>query len=269
MEAKSLCLEQSVDRLVVVSDLHAFLGPLCKIDEWRAKLPGRSQVIVNGDLFSTGTEPLETLQWVRARAGEFVVMGNHDEEVLELSPGHHPLYDAAGVSEALTVDQRQYVSQFPYRLEVHWRGHLLRLMHGHRTLSGQMRPPDSFMTKPSQLVRLYGDPNVDLTILGHTHFAFLHQDGDTIVANCGSVSLPILAVRKDGEGVIPQTDALVLEPEGDLRSTFLSVSEGEGALAVEIVRFGYDRGEALQRLEQVGYPHMQRLRLLSAEGLLI
>jgi predicted phosphodiesterase len=268
MEAKSLCLDHAVDRLVVVSDLHAFLGPLHKIDEWRAGLSGRSQLIVNGDLFSTGTEPLETLRWVRERAGEFVVAGNHDEEVLQRAEGSHPLYETAGVSQVLTDEQRVYVGQFPYKLEIRWRDYLLRLMHGHRTLSGQMRPPDSFMTKPSQLMRLYGDPAVDLTILGHTHFAFVRRDKGVFLANCGSVSLPILAVRQKNGTLVVQGDGSVLEPDGDLRSTFLSVGERRGTLEVEVVRFSYNHGEALQRLEKAGYPHMQRWRRLSAEGVL-
>ena len=269
MKAKSLCLDHAVDRLVVVSDLHAFLGPLHKIDEWRDGMPGRSQVIVNGDLSSTGTEPLETLRWVQEHAGELVVMGNHDEEVVQRAEGSYPLYDTAGVSQALTDGQREYVSQFPYKLEIRWRGHLLRLMHSHRTLSGQMRPSSSFMTKPSQLVRLYGDSGVDLTILGHTHFAFVRREGDVLLANCGSVSLPIRAVRKEDGTVIAQGDGPVLEPGGDLSSTFLSVAEQGGELAVEIIRFDYDREEALQKLELAGYPHMHRWRVLCAEGVLV
>ena len=68
--------------------------------------------------------------------------------------------------------------------------------------------------------------------------------------------------------VIAQEDGPVFEPGGDLRSTFLSVVEQGGELVVEIIRFDYDREEALQRLEQAGYPHMQRWRVLCAEGVL-
>jgi putative phosphoesterase len=269
MKAKSLCIDPAVEQLVVVSDLHAFVAPLDEIDKWRAGLSVPSQVIVNGDLFSMGIESLRTLKWVRDCAGEYVVMGNHDEEVLQRTEGDFPLYDTAGVSQLLTQEQKEYVGQLPFKLEVRWRGRLLRLMHGHRTLSGEMRPPDSFMTTPSQLARLYGDPAVDLTILGHTHHAFVRRQGDVFLANCGSASLPIRTVEQEDGTVVSQGDGPPVETGGDLRSTFLSMREREGVLDVEIVRFDYDRAAAVQQLERAGYPHMRRLRLLFAEGLLV
>ena len=62
-----------------MSDLHSFVEPLEVIDGMIASWPGYVQVLVAGDILSGGVSPVETLEWVRTHAGEFAVLGNHDE----------------------------------------------------------------------------------------------------------------------------------------------------------------------------------------------
>ncbi|MCK5578496.1 MAG: metallophosphoesterase family protein [Planctomycetes bacterium] len=248
MRTKKLKLNDDVDRLLVVSDVHSFLTPLQEFDKCRAKLPGRAQVIVGGDLFLGGSQPVETLEWVQKNAGEFVVLGNHDENVLRMpSAGDYPIYTEKGAWQRLSGDQKDYLSQFPYKLEVRWRDQIIRLTHGHRDLAGRSIPGESFRSKPRELIDRYGDSKVALTILGHTHFSFTRKEGDIFLANSGTTCLPINAVREKDGTVVSQDDSK--NPlSADVRGSFLNVTENKGELSVEIGRFDYDREAILEEI---------------------
>lgn len=82
LQSKSLAIPEDIGQVIVISDLHALTAPLAIIDDIVSDLPGQSQVIAAGDYFVNGLHPKETLDWVRHRAGEFAILGNHDEGAL-------------------------------------------------------------------------------------------------------------------------------------------------------------------------------------------
>ncbi len=249
-----LKLNDSIERILVISDVHSFLEPLKEFERYVAKLPGRSQVVVGGDLFLGGTKPLETLDWVRKNSGEFVVMGNHDENVLKkIPPGDYPVYTEEGAAQRLSAAQKNYLKQFPAKLEVKWREKTIRFLHGHRDLNGKIVGADSWQSKPAELLARYGDPKIALTVLGHTHFSFVRQEGNILLADSGSACLTINAVRKKKGEIISQDDA-DRPLSSDIRSSFLSITERQGKLLVEIIRFDYNRQTALEELIQAGLP---------------
>jgi len=148
-EVRILEVDDAVERLLFASDLHAFIEPLEAFDEVRAPFPGPTQVVVGGDLFLGGNTPVETLEWVRAQAGQFAVLGNHDEVVLKGSEGNHPPYTEEGAYDGLDTCQIDYLRNLAEALEIRWKGKQIRVLHRHRTLVGEAV---SWLAKPRQLM---------------------------------------------------------------------------------------------------------------------
>jgi predicted phosphodiesterase len=257
-------LDDAIDRLLIVSDIHAHLPPLRAFDRLRAKLRGRSQVVFNGDLFFGGGRPAEAAEWVIENAGALGTIGNHDEGMLLGGERDDPAYTEAGAYRRLTAAQRDHFARLPHRLELTWRGRRIVLMHGHRTPDGQF---GSWMATPERQIGDFLDPTADLCCTGHTHFPFRRREGSTLFANSGSMSLTILAVR-EAEGLHVQSGEDAVPPDADARPSFLSVTEGEAGLQVDVVRFEYDREAALADLEAAGFPDVEPIRRWMADGIL-
>ena len=96
MQIERIDVDGDVDSLLVVSDLHSFIEPLEALDVELASRPGSAQVVVAGDIISGGANPAETVEWVRRNAGDFAVLGNHDEVAILGGEGDHPPYSEAG-----------------------------------------------------------------------------------------------------------------------------------------------------------------------------
>jgi len=251
MEVKTLAADDAVERLLFMSDLHGLLEPLDAFDELRAGYAEPSQVIVGGDLFVVGVKPAETVDWVRENAGQFAVLGNHDIGALKGSDGHYGPYTEPGSYECLDAAQIEYMRSLPEALEVRWRGKRIRLMHGHRTLAGEAV---SWLTKPRELTRVFADPEVDLTVIAHTHYPFVRETGGTLVANCGSMGMVLLGYTRADGTVEPQGDESTFTPVPRALSSFLSMTTQGDALSVDIVRFDYDRDRTTEMLREAGDP---------------
>jgi protein phosphatase len=264
IRSQALQLDDAVDRLLIVSDLHAHLPPLEAFHRLRAAMGGRPQVLFNGDLFFGGGRPADTAAWVIQNAGPFATIGNHDEGMLLGGERDDPPYTEAGAYRRLTAQQRDYFAGLPHRLEVGWRGRRIVLMHGHRTPEGRF---GSWTATPERQVADFLDPSADLCCVGHTHFPFLRREGDAQFANSGSMSLTILAVQEAG-GLHVQSGEPGLPKGADCRPSFLSVTEGRKGLTVKIVRFEYDREAALADLAAAGFPDIQPIRRWMGNGIL-
>ena len=66
-KSTSVDLDASIQRLIVVSDLHAYREPLEAVDRYLGELTGDYRVFVNGDFFDGGMDPVATMEWVRLR----------------------------------------------------------------------------------------------------------------------------------------------------------------------------------------------------------
>ena len=275
-KTRSIHIDDDIDFLVITGDLHSMAAPLAEVDRLVRDLPGSSRIFVNGDIFPMGTEPLLTLEWVMERAGDGVVMGNHDEAVVGSRASGQAFYTEAGIHEALGSTELSYLKKLPYRLDLEWRGHSLRLRHSHRFPDGAIRPKTSFATKPGEQCDIYGDDDVDLAVQSHTHFPFLRRHQGEWVANTGTTSLPILSVKRGDDPPISQDDDGAAELTREPLCSFLLVREGgaEGTgtgrpeLQPEIVHFDYDREATIASLESAGHPDLERWRTLLTSGVL-
>ena len=185
------------------------------------------------------------------RAAGRTTRGNHDSaivEFLDIDPSQHDSAAAdteLGAYRQLSADQLEFVRSLPDVLQVRWRGCTLRLMHGHFNL----RTPDAtnWRLTPCELTERFGDPAVDLTVIGHTHYPFVRRSAEGAVANPGSVAAPLFRYL-DATG--QEIDRRADDPNfsvNDTRPSFLTITESRGQLQPTIERFEYDRTKLLER----------------------
>ena len=247
-----IVLDDAVDRLIVISDLHAYLEPLAAVDAYLDSLGATCRVVVNGDLFEGGIDASATVDWVRAQAPGATTRGNHDSRIFAYlaqetdqdRPSQWKLDGELGSYQALSDVQLQFIAGLPDQLMLRWRGRTIRILHGHHT----PRRPDyvDWRSTPDQLMDLFHDAHVDLTAIGHTHYPFVRQRHGSWLANSGSVAAPIHRWRDTGlvHNRCASDDSV---PDDDVRCSFLSIGQDAGALTPEIVRFDYDRRGLVDR----------------------
>ena len=260
MQTKRIDLNADVDSLLIVSDLHSFIEPLQALDVEFASRSGSAQIVVAGDIIAGGANPAEVMDWVRKNAGQFAVLGNHDQGALLGGEGAHPPYSEAGGYLRLDRGLAEYYQSLPLVLELAWKGHVIRVLHGHLTLAGE---GVSWMAKPSELLTRFADPAVTLTVTAHTHFPFVAEQNGGRVANCGSVCGLLLGREHEDGSISSWGDEATFAPPPRIYSTFLSLTVEQGELQVTIERFDYDRAAALDRLRAIDDPYIEtRVRWL-------
>lgn len=257
MQTNQVDVNSNITHLLIMSDLHSFAEPLPVLDERIAEHGDRGQAIIAGDSFCAGPDPVETIEWIRSRAGEFVVLGNHDEVTLQGSEGEHPAFTEAGAYQRLNEEQIEYLRSLSQVLELTWHGKRIRVMHGHCTCAGE---GVSWMSKPSEMIERFADPAMDLVVTAHTHFPFVAERDGCLVANCGAVSGLLLGLEHEDGHITSWGDEDEFTPPSQIYSTYLSVTEGAGKLSVEIEQFDYDRAKSIRRLEEEGEPNLERRR---------
>lgn len=240
----AICIDSDVDRLLFVSDLHGYREPLNALDAEIDAMAGRTEVVAAGDLIMGGLDAPEAVQWVRDRCGPLSVRGNHDSRRPDAPQHDAPPDGEAGSWAALTADLADYLACMPDTLMLQWRGASIRVMHGSRSASGEHV---SWLANPDTVAGAFCGPDVDLVVVGHTHFPFVRELEGCLVANCGSVSLPIRRVLMKDGSVHYQSGAGGPSCEDSNECTFVCVEHTCDGLRPEIVRFDYDRRAALAR----------------------
>ena len=201
---------------------------------------------------STGSAPVR-------RAG--TTRGNHDsrifaymaQETEQNLPSQLKLDGELGSYRTLSVEQLEFVVELPDQLIVRWQNTTISILHGHQP----PRNPDytNWRTAPDQLMELFHDSQVALTIIGHMHYPFVRQRDASWLANSGSVAAPINRWRNTGP-IQNRCAADNSVPDDDAHCSFLRITEDSGAMAAEIASFDYDRCALLDR-----YAHYTDLSL--------
>ena len=266
MKTERIEVNSHVDVLLVISDIHSFIEPLEVLEGLIAAQPGSTQVVVAGDLFSGGANPVEAMQWVRAHAGDCAVLGNHDEAVLRADREDAPVYSEAGAYQRFDQQQIEYLIALPGVLELAWKGKHIRIAHGHRRLSGE---DVSWKSKPSELFSWFADPAVDITIVAHTHYPFIAERNGCRVANCGSVAGLLLGMQHSDGSITSWGDEAVFRAPPSIYSTFLEITLEKDELDVAIKQFDYDRTKALARLPEQGGQHFQAMKRWLETGVVL
>ena len=106
IRTREIDVADDIEQIAVISDIHGFSEPLCEVDKILDAMDPEPLVISAGDLFYGGIHPFECLEWVRRRAGERAVVGNHDVAVLnDKTVEPQPAHSVGSSMEAIGVLQ--------------------------------------------------------------------------------------------------------------------------------------------------------------------
>ena len=191
-----------------------------------------ADVIVCGGDLVVGPYPAECLDLLGGQ-GERVrfLTGNCDREAVE-TPLDGELGEAARWSnERLGVDRVASVSGWPLTVELDVPG-LGRVLFCHATPTSDL-PILTRITPEDVVARALDGVAADVVVCGHTHVQYDRRIGSVRLVNAGSVGMPY---------------------EGSPDARWAILEDG----AVELVATAYDADAALERLEEPGFPLLER-----------
>ena len=264
MRVQPLTVNDNVERLLVVSDLHGFREPLDVLDGIFKACEGESVIVSTGDYVLIGVSPVYTVEWVMENSGEFALAGNHDRNVVERVEGEHPPYTEAGASQLLSEEQRQYLGNLPDILELSWRDKIIRITH----CLTPMGECFSWRATTAEVFDAVVDTSVDLTVTAHTHCPFVRKNERGFVANCGATSGLMLAHKLKDGSIQSKTD-VPFEPVSEIYSTYLVVTLDDGEVNATVEHFDFDREKEFKLLEDAGYDNLERIREWLTTGVLL
>lgn len=255
-------IDDEVERLVLLSDIHGFIQPLHAVDEFLGSARKPYQVIFNGDLVRGGPWPREVIQWISDHAGPLATVGNHDETLMLGGEENASLCTEPGAYHALNEELRKYVGSLPECLDLHWRGHRIVCMHGHHANDGN---DVAWITTPLEQANALINRAADLTVASHSHYPYVQPLDGTLVANTGSLSRVLLHVRT-ADGWHSQSGEADSQSTQDVRGSLLTVDVVNSKLDVQIVRFDFDKEGALADLKRAGETNLDFHRRWLYEG---
>lgn len=179
-------------RLALLGDIHGNALALRVVLDAAAK-EGVEKLLITGDLIGYYFEPMEVLSLLEPW-DKLIVRGNH-EEMLALAYA-----DASRIAaiesrygsglrmalEELSSVQIEELCRLPHPLSVEVDGLRILLCHGAPWDSGQYVYPDA----PRELLERCAEADVDIVVMGHTHYPMLHEVNNCILVNPGSVGQP-------------------------------------------------------------------------------
>ncbi|MCS7087497.1 MAG: metallophosphoesterase [Thermoflexales bacterium] len=229
-------------KIAILSDIHGNYPALCAVldhlEHWRPDF-----VIVAGDIVNRGPRSRECWQLVqerRAREGWHLLLGNHEEYVLEQAKDEAPLEgpraEIMRVSrwtlEQLGAESAQALRALPFSLELAMNGHVrwpLRATHG--SMLGTRDGIYPFST-PMEICAKAGAPLPAVFCVGHTHQPLVRDLDVVLVVNAGSVGLPF---------------------DGDPRASYAQVTWQRDGWHGAIVRLDYNRAQAERDFYETGF----------------
>ena len=250
-----------IEKLIVVSDLHGTLPALSALDQILGDMTEKVQVIADGDYVINGPHPVEVIDWVRTNAGEFAVLGNHDEWVLKAEEGEFPPYTEDGAFNRMDAGLREYLAGLPHMLELTWNGSRIRITHDKATDGVSF----SWQGRVSEVFDAVADPSVDLTVTAHTHYPFVREKDGSTVANAGSAAALLLGHKREDGSMAPKGDD-EYEPLAEIYSTYLSIVLENGKPKATVEKFNYDVEEAVRLIKESGHPQFTRLAEIYRTG---
>lgn len=179
-------------QVALMGDIHGNAHAL-KATLDAATCEGVERLLITGDLVGYYFEPMEVLSLIEPW-DKLIVRGNH-EEMLALACADASRIAAiesrygSGLRLALEVlsdAQIEMLCQLPHPLKVEIDGVRILLCHGAPWDSDQYVYPDA----PRELLERCAEPEVDIVVMGHTHYPMHLEINNRILVNPGSVGQP-------------------------------------------------------------------------------
>lgn len=179
-------------KLGLLGDIHGN-APALEVVLTAAATSGVEQLLLTGDLVGYYFYPLRVMELLHSW-DRHVVRGNHEDmlNVARTDPVFLAQVDkryGTGLRvaiEQLDAHQLDELCALPHPLDLNIDGCRVLLCHGAPWDIDQYVYPDA---GPEQLERC-ALPELDLVVMGHTHYPMTHQIGKTLVVNPGSVGQP-------------------------------------------------------------------------------
>ena len=255
---RDLTIDDSVEQLIFISDLHGTYEPLPLLEERITALNKKVQVIALGDYVIVGPSPHKVIDWVRTHAGQYAVAGNHDEIAIHSTDPDAPVWGESGAWHSLSHELQKYLKSLPQVLNLQWRGKSIRASHLHNA-DGSIFEWDD--TVPL-VYQAQANPLVDLTVGAHTHYPFAINKDGAFVANTGSLSLVYISHKLPDGRIIIKSGESQLEPPTPGQSSYLSVTIKDDHLDATVESFQYDYENVVSKLDQLGFTGLDWLRTI-------
>jgi putative phosphoesterase len=236
-------------RVAVITDIHANLpalqAALTRIDEL-----GIERVFCGGDLVGYGPHPNEVCALIAERAIP-TIYGNYDYAIARdledcgcayVTPHDRELGQQSVDWTLEHTDQvsKDFMRELPFELHFAVGDTHVHLVHG----SPRKVNEYLFEDKPARLYeRLAAAERDDALVFGHTHKPWVHEYGDVLFVNCGSVGKP---------------------KDGDPRGAFAVLESDAARVRVSIERVAYDTDAVARELRAAGLPGEYADKLLRA-----
>ena len=179
-------------KLALLGDIHGNQLALQVVLD-AASSAGAESLLVTGDLVGYYYAPLEVLKMLQAW-DRHVVRGNHEDMLNSVRSDPELLLQmdaryGTGLRtaiEQLDTQQLDELCNLPHPLEFVIDGCKVLLCHGAPWDVDQYVYPDA----APELLERCARQDLDLVVMGHTHYPMQHTSGKTLIANPGSVGQP-------------------------------------------------------------------------------
>ena len=238
-----------MQRVAVITDIHANLAALeaalRRLDELDV-----DGVYCGGDLVGYGPHPNEVCALIAERAIP-TIYGNYDYAIARdledcgcayVTPHDRELGQQSVDWTLAHTDERSraFMLALPFDLRFAVGDSQVHLVHG----SPRKVNEYLFDDKPATLYeRLAGAEEGAVLVFGHTHKPWVHEYGDVLFVNCGSVGKP---------------------KDGDPRGAFALLEAADEGVRVRIERVEYDAAAVAREVAAVGLPREFADKLLIA-----
>ena len=179
-------------KVAILSDIHANIYAFNAIlSDCEKEMVGH--FIVAGDLVGYYYWPRPVVQWLMENPRVTCIRGNHEDvlaQTLEDSKAADRYRQKYGSGydvcrESLSDDELNWLIKLPVKAQLILDDTHFRVHHGSPAATDEYIYPDA---TPTTLERCHDSQ--DYTILGHTHYPFLHHLNGSMLLNPGSVGQP-------------------------------------------------------------------------------
>jgi putative phosphoesterase len=237
------------DAVAVITDIHANLPALQAVLERIDEL-GIEDIYCGGDLVGYGPHPNEVCALIAERAIP-TIYGNYDYAIARdlddcgcayITPQDRELGQRSVEWTLAHTGQpaKDFMRELPFDLRFAVGTTDVHLVHG----SPRKVNEYLFEDKPARLYERLAAAETDrVLVFGHTHKPWVHEYGDVLFVNCGSVGKP---------------------KDGDPRTAFAILRSAENGIQVTIERVAYDAEAVAREVAAVGLPSEYADKLLIA-----